>query len=145
MEQPQNNLFNKCINENSIDFVWKKDLKTFNSRITIPSLSGIQFSTWADWGPMYKFEGETDIIIQIEHTTAGGENKEDYTLPLKSIMLASPVLATVRKSQPLFYSFEDKKQNVVFQIFFDRNGHPCEVKVLSQQDNLEIYSVPLAS
>ena len=129
----------KCINGKKVCFLWKDGIKKLSFEIDIPPLIENEYSSWGDAGPTYAFEMTPKKQIQISYKALESNQNEVYTIEIKELFIESPILATVRKEQPLYYVIEDSKKELVYHIFMNTDGTPNQVNILRGNDKVFIF------
>ncbi len=130
----KNEFLQKCLNGQKVCFKWEKDFTNIRLEIEIPSLSDNKFSSWGDWGPMYKIAMTPNQLVKVSSKNRTDEVIDSYFLENKEIELNSPADSEVRSQYPLYFKIIDAKKDLRFEIYLGEDGAPKRVKVFRNQD-----------
>jgi len=79
--------------------------------INLPDLSHSKYSSWGDWGPIYKFNNIEPILI-----TQGSQH---YSLKQVNLKIESPMSYKTRLETRFYIEIDDNLFNRKFRLFVD--------------------------
>ncbi len=117
-------------------FEWQDPMHLTRVQIKLPDLDGCEYSSWADWGPMFEFKLKTEEPITIWY------NHNSFKSSQQSLCVESPILAQIREQLPYYIAVEDKFRDLLFHLFVDKEFELKSVDVYRLKDRVKLYHTP---
>ncbi|TNE95348.1 MAG: hypothetical protein EP326_15365 [Deltaproteobacteria bacterium] len=130
------NLLAKILEKKQFKFRYRGVLSDHEVSIHLPDLTGKEYNTWGDWGPMYQFKLNSDYPISIEINSQTGLS-ETLRVHLSILRIESPMSATEREEYPLFMTIPIEDRNSKIELYFNRYGELGDVRSRLDTKNFE--------
>ncbi|MCB0329390.1 MAG: hypothetical protein KDD70_06995 [Bdellovibrionales bacterium] len=121
------------ISNRSYSFVWNDPMHLTEVKICLPDLKLCDQNVGGDWGPIFEFKLQSHEPVLIWYN--GGGTKSSQT----SLLIESPMAAREREKTPFFIVVQDKKKDLLFHLFINREFELDTVDVYRLHDKVKLY------
>lgn len=125
----------EAISKKNFKFTWNDPMHTTEVEISVPNVSALKHSVWADWGPMYTFELTEFESVRIKY------NDSVFDSTQKKLRIESPMLAAERECYPFFLIVEDSVKNLNFHLYLDTDYDLGKVEVIRGKDRVKLFKI----
>lgn len=134
----------KLLESRTFEINWLNHFHKTNITISIPSLVELECSSGGDWGPMYNFKLNPKELVKVSYLNTETNVKESYSIEEKTLVVESPMLATVREITPLVYRIFDREKGLEFRLYIKSDFSLNEYQIIRIDDRAELFSLKIA-
>lgn len=124
----------RFLTEKSVEFTVMGQERPFKALLNVPNLESLAKTSGGDWGPKFDFQLSPQKPVKICYVDLETGGEDSGRLDLSVLELRSPMLASERKSWPLYMVIPDHKKELSYNVYLDPNGDPVRAVVKTFAD-----------